>query len=120
MPGCVMIAGPTKHRQYSVQTSNDWLNRLTMTRQDLSHVGSGADGSTSELVLYCNVRTEKAVYKIQSGLTSAGFYRNRKKARKVLETRNKAHKENGVGGVYERSVSGQLQHLYLLTCLLIY
>lgn len=102
MPGCVMLAGPTK-RPYSVPTSKNWLNNPTMTRQDLSHAGSGAD----ELVLYCNVRTEKTLYRIPSGLTSGGFYRNRKKQRRIAENRNKTHKENGVGGtMYERSVSG--------------
>lgn len=75
---------------------------------------------TSELVLYCNVRTEKAVYRIQSGLTSAGFYRNRKKARKVLETRNKVHKENGIGTtMYERSVSGKLLPVLSVKSLLV-
>lgn len=68
----------------------------TMTRHDCNQ--------NEELVLYCDVTTEKAIYRIQPGLTSGGFYRNRKKARKVLETRNKLHKDNGV---YERSVSGK-------------
>lgn len=94
MQDYVMISA-AKHR-LSVQTSKDWLNKLTMTKQDFNH--------NDEVVLYCDLRTEKAIYRIQSGLTSGGFYRNRKKARKVLETRNKVHKD---GTVYERSVSGK-------------
>lgn len=93
-----MIAAASKHR-YSVQTSKDLLNRLTnMTKPDINQ-------NHEELVLYCDLRTEKAIYRIQSGLTSGGFYRNRKKQRKMLETRTKAHKENG--SIYERSVSGK-------------
>ena len=68
-----------------------------MTRHDYNQ--------NEELVLYCDVATEKTVYRIQPGLTSGGFYRNRKKARKVLENnRSKVHKD---GSVYERSVSGE-------------
>lgn len=68
-----------------------------MTRHDCNQ--------NEELVLYCDVMTEKAVYRIQPGLTSGGFYRNRKKARKVQEARNKSHKDNN--SMYERSVSGE-------------
>ena len=73
------------------------IDKLTMTRHDYNQ--------NEELVLYCDVATEKTVYRIQPGLTSGGFYRNRKKARKVLENnRSKVHKD---GSVYERSVSGE-------------
>ena len=90
-------------RRHTVHTCKEYISRLTgMTGHDLNH--------NEELVLYCNLRAEKAIYHIQSGLTSGGFYRNRKKARKVLETKNKAHKDNGT--VYERSVSGKL-HLHV-------
>ena len=80
-------------------TSTEQLETLaaTMTRHDCNQ--------NEELVLYCDLVSEKAVYRIQPGLTSGGFYRNRKKARKVLETRNKAHKDNG--SVYDRSMSGK-------------
>ena len=68
-----------------------------MTRHDVNR--------NEELVVYCDDGKEKALYRIQPGLTTAGFYRNRRK-RKPLETRGgKLHKENG--SVYERSVSGE-------------
>lgn len=69
-----------------------------MTRHDVNR--------NEELVVFCETVSEKTLYRIQPGLVSAGFYRNRKK-RKVLETRPKGHsKENGAGNMYERSVSG--------------
>lgn len=82
----------------SVATTEQFDNLTDpMTKHDYNQ--------NEELVLYCDLVSEKAVYRIQPGLTSGGFYRNRKKARKVLETRNKLHKDNG--SVYERSVSGE-------------
>lgn len=88
-----------------LEASEPIVDRLTMTRHD--------HNQNEELVLYCDVTTEKTVYRIQPGLTSGGFYRNRKKARKVLEnSRNKVHKENG--SVYERSVSGEFSYTIIM------
>ena len=88
-----MISSVKPHRalKTSVHKTVNCTDRLEtlaakMTKHDCNQ--------NEELVLYCDLVSDRAVYRIQPGLTSGGFFRNRKKARKVLETRNKIHKEN--------------------------